>query len=122
MSKIKGVHEQYDTKGRRGIRPGPSRPKVGLAGPTPLVGQLGPDIFPKTVFTTCQSKSVRGVSNVGKAVERLNLVARPTCMAGRPDKWASRAQSWPKHRLTPPIITPVLPLAEGVKKVRFSPL
>jgi hypothetical protein len=34
----------------------------------------------------CQSKSVRGVSNVGKAVEQLNVVVRP-------DKWASRAQS-----------------------------
>jgi hypothetical protein len=34
----------------------------------------------------CQSKSVRGVSNVGKAVEQLNVAVRP-------DKWASRAQS-----------------------------
>jgi hypothetical protein len=30
---------------------------------------------------------------VGKAVERLNVAARPNFMADRPDKWASRAQS-----------------------------
>jgi hypothetical protein len=41
----------------------------------------------------CQSKSVRIISNVGKVVEQLNLAARPSCMAGRPDNWASRAQS-----------------------------
>jgi hypothetical protein len=28
---------------------------------------------------------------------------------------------WPEHCLTPPINTMVLPLAESVKKVRFSP-
>jgi hypothetical protein len=30
---------------------------------------------------------------VGKAVERLNLAARPSCKASRPDKWASHTQS-----------------------------
>jgi hypothetical protein len=30
---------------------------------------------------------------VGKVVERLNVAAWPSFMAGRPDKWASRAQS-----------------------------
>jgi hypothetical protein len=29
---------------------------------------------------------------------------------------------WPQHRLTPPINTTVLPLVEGVKRVRFRPL
>jgi hypothetical protein len=62
----------------------------------------------------CPSKSVRGVSNVGKAVERLNLPTQPSCMAGRPDKFASRAQS--SACLTPPINTPVHPLEESVKK------
>jgi hypothetical protein len=78
---------------RHGTRPGPSRPKVGPASPTPLAGRPGPSIFSKTIFTSCQSKSVRGVSNVGKMVERLNVAARPSFMAGRPNKWASRAQS-----------------------------
>jgi hypothetical protein len=93
MSKTKDVHGQYDTKGRRGTRPGPSRPKVGPASPTSLADRPGPGVFPKTIFTTCQSKSVRGVSNVGKAVEQLNLTARPSFMAGWPNKWASHAQS-----------------------------
>jgi hypothetical protein len=80
-------------KGRRGTRSGPSRPKVRPDGSTPLAGRPGPGVFPKTVFTTYQSKSVRGVSNVGKAVERLNVAAWPCFVADRPDKWASRAQS-----------------------------
>jgi hypothetical protein len=84
MSKTRGVHRQYDMKRRRGTRPGPDQPKVGPAGHTPFVGQLGPSVFPKTIFTTCQIKSVRGVSNVGKAVERLNVAAQPIFMAGRP--------------------------------------
>jgi hypothetical protein len=93
MSKIRGVHGQYDMEGQHGTRPKPSQLKVGLAGPTPLADRPGPGKFPKNVFTTWQSKSVRGVSNVGNTVERLNLAARPSCMADRPNKWASRAQS-----------------------------
>jgi hypothetical protein len=80
-------------KGRRGTRPGPSQPEVGAAGHTPLAGRPSPGIIPKTIFTTCQSKSVRGVSNVGKALERLNVATRPSFMVGWPDKWASHAQS-----------------------------
>jgi hypothetical protein len=41
----------------------------------------------------CQSKSVRGVSNVGKVMERLNVAARPRFMVDWPNKWASRTQS-----------------------------
>jgi hypothetical protein len=48
---------------------------LGPAGPTPLAGRPGPVVFPKTIFTTCQSKSVRGVSNVGEVVEQLNVAA-----------------------------------------------
>jgi hypothetical protein len=93
MSKTRGVHGQYDTKGQRGTRPRPSQPKVGLTGPTPLAGWPGPGTFPKTIFTTCQSKSIRGVSNMGKVVKQLNVAARPSFMADRPDKWASHVQS-----------------------------
>jgi hypothetical protein len=93
MSKTKGVHGQYDMKGRRGIRPRPSRPKVGSDGHTPSAGRSSPGVFPKTVFTTFQSKSVRGVSIVGKVVEQLNMAARPSFMAGRPNKQASCTQS-----------------------------
>jgi hypothetical protein len=81
MSKTRGVHRQYDMKGRHGTRLGPSRTKVGPAGPTPLARRPGPGVFPKTVFTTCQRKSINGVSNVGNAVERLNVAAQPSFMA-----------------------------------------
>jgi hypothetical protein len=40
---------------------------------------------------------VRGVSNVEKAVERLNVAALPSFMVGRYDKWASCAQSLAIH-------------------------
>jgi hypothetical protein len=120
MFKTKGVHEQYDTKERRGTMPGPSRPKLGPAGPTPLADRPGPGAFLESIFTICQSMSVRGVSNVGKAVEQLNLSARPSCMVGQPNKWASRANLRPQHCLTPPINTKMLPLVESVKKVWFS--
>jgi hypothetical protein len=99
MSKTRGVHRQYDTNGQRGIRPGPSQPKVGPSDPTPLAGQPVPGAFPKTVFTMCQSKSVRGVSNVGNVVKRLNLAARSSWINGQPKKWGSRAQS--SARATP---------------------
>jgi hypothetical protein len=117
MSKTRGVHEQYDMKGRRGTRPEPSWPKVGPAGPTPLADQLGPGAFPKTIFTTCQNKLVSRVSNVGKAVERLNLAAWSSCMAGRPDKWASRAQSLAR---TPPCFSYKYPRAPPSRKSEES--
>jgi hypothetical protein len=93
MSKTRGLYGQYDMKGRRGTRPGPSWPKVGLTGHTPLARGPGPGVFPKTIFTMCQCKSVRGVSNLGKVVEQLNVAARPSFMAVWHDKWASCAQS-----------------------------
>jgi hypothetical protein len=93
MSKTRGVHGQYDTNGQCGTRPGPSRPKVGAGGPTPLAEKEGTGVFFKTVFSMCQSKLVSGVSNVGIAVERLNVAVRPSFMAGWPDKWVSRAHS-----------------------------
>jgi hypothetical protein len=58
---------------------------------------------------------------VGKVVEQLNMAARPSFMAGRSNKWAHVPNLWPEHRLTP-TNTPVLPLAESVKRVRFGPL
>jgi hypothetical protein len=88
----KGVHRQYDMEGWCGTSHGSSQPKVGPVGPTPLAGRPCPGAFPRNIFTTCQSKSVRGVSIVAKAVERLNVAARPSFMAGRPDKCTSRAR------------------------------
>jgi hypothetical protein len=59
----------------------------GVAG-QPCVGR-----FPKPVFNTCQSKMIRRVSNMGKAVQGENLAAQQSCMASQPVKWAPRAQS-----------------------------
>jgi hypothetical protein len=47
---------------------------VGSAGPTPLIGRPGLGIFLKSIFNTCQPKSARRVSNVGKAVLPQSLV------------------------------------------------
>jgi hypothetical protein len=57
---------------------------------------------------------VRGVSNVGRVVEQLNVAAGLTSGPHVPNLR-------PEHHLTPPINTAVLPLAESVKIVRFSP-
>jgi hypothetical protein len=51
---------------------------VGQAYPTPLVGRPGFGIFLKSVFNTCQLKSARRVSNVGKVVLPQILAARPS--------------------------------------------
>jgi hypothetical protein len=62
----------------------------------------------------CQSKSVRGVSNVGKVVQGGNL-------AGWPVKWASRVQSL---ATAPPYSSYKYhgaPLVESVKIVRLAP-
>jgi hypothetical protein len=74
MSKSKGHHKQYDMRGQRG-QSGAGRPRFG--------------VFSKSTFTTCQAKSARRESKVGKTVQQQNLATRPTKSAGRPDKWAS---------------------------------
>jgi hypothetical protein len=78
MSKTKGSHRQYDIRGRHGTEPGPSRAKVGPAGPTSLAGQPGFGVFLKSVFNMCQVKSTRRVSNVGKAVLTQGLDSQPS--------------------------------------------
>jgi hypothetical protein len=63
------------------------KPSQGMAD-WPRVGR-----FPKPIFTTCQSELVRGVSNVGKAVQGGNLATRASFMVGQPIKWARCDQS-----------------------------
>jgi hypothetical protein len=43
-----------------------------------MVGGPGSGVFFKSVFNTCQLKSARRVSNVGKAVLPQNLATRPS--------------------------------------------
>jgi hypothetical protein len=99
MYKIRHIHIQYDTRKWRGIKHRLNRAKVWPAGHITLADRPCVGTFPKIVFTTCQSKSVGGVSNVGNIVQGGNLVARPSCMASRLVKWAPCAQS---SATTPP--------------------
>jgi hypothetical protein len=122
ISKTRGNHRQYDTRGQSGTKLGPSRAKVGLAGPTSFAGRPGFGVFLKSVFSTCQLKSARRVSNVGKAV-------LPQIWPSDQVKESAGLTSGPPepklhsmHRVNPPINTLLLLHAEGVKKMRFSPL
>jgi hypothetical protein len=122
MSKIRHSHKQYDMRKWCGIKHRLNRAKVWSAGHITLASQPCVGTFLKPVFTTCQSKLIRGVSNVGKAVQGGNVATRPSCMSGRHIKWAPCAQSL---ATTPPYSSYKYhdaPLAKGVKRVRFSPL
>jgi hypothetical protein len=67
MSKSKGHHKQYHMRGQRG-QSGAGRPRFG--------------VFSKSAFTTCQSKSARRESKVGKMVQQQNLATRPAWQVG----------------------------------------
>jgi hypothetical protein len=76
--------------------------------------------FPKIVLSTCPKEVVLNVSNAQwrckKETWPLDQVAYPAGLTSGPHVSNIRLE----HRLTPPINTTVLPLAESVKKVRFS--
>jgi hypothetical protein len=92
-----------------------AQPSQGVAG-QPHLGA-----FPKTVLSTCPREVVLKVSNTQRRCKEEtwppSQVAWPVGLTSGPH--APNLQ--PEHRLTPPINTMVLPPAEGVKKVRFSP-
>jgi hypothetical protein len=93
-----------------------AQPNQGVAG-RPCVGA-----FPKTVSSTCPAEAVLKVSNAQRWCKEETWppgqVAWPTGLTSRPHAPNLR----PQHRLTLPINTMVLPPAESVKRVRFSPL
>jgi hypothetical protein len=93
-----------------------AQPSQGLAG-RPCVGT-----FPKTVLSTCPAEAVLKVSNTQRRCkEETWLPSKVAWPVGRPDKWASRAQSSAR---TPPYSSYKYhgaPPVESVKKVRFSP-
>jgi hypothetical protein len=71
-------------------------------------GRPGPGAFLKTIFPMCQSKSIRGVSNMEKAVERLNVAPGQVSWLAGLTSGPHAPNLWPEHRLTP-INIPVLP-------------
>jgi hypothetical protein len=120
MSKISHSHRKYDTRKWYGIKHGLNRAKVWPTGHITSVGHSCVGGFLKIVLSTCLAEAVLKVSN-----------AQRRC---KEETWSPGQVAWlvgltsgshtpnlrPEHRLTPINIT-VLPLAESVKKVRFSP-
>jgi hypothetical protein len=108
MSKIRHSHREYDTKGWCGKKPGPNWANVGPAGPTSLAGRPGVGPFSNSSLPMCQGRSVLGASNTQSQCGQ--------------ETWPPDHPSWqpsltsgplephfqPKHRLNPPINTPVL--------------
>jgi hypothetical protein len=78
MSKMRHSHRQYETRGRCGTKPGPSRGKLVPAAPTFLASRLEFGVFSKTVSYTCQGRSV--MPKVGAA----RILGRPTTLASQP--------------------------------------
>jgi hypothetical protein len=78
--------------------------------------------FLETILSMCPEEAVLKVSNAQRWWKEETWlpgqVAWPASLTSGPHVSNLR----PEHRLNPPINTPVLPLAEGVKRVRFSPL
>jgi hypothetical protein len=120
MSKIRHSHRQYDTKKWRGIKHGLNRAKVWPVGHITLAGRPCVGAFPKTVLSTCLTEAVLKVSNAQRWFKEETWppgqVAWPVGLTKGPHAPNLR----PKYHLTPPINTTMLPLAESVKKVRFS--
>jgi hypothetical protein len=114
MFKLSHSHREYDTRGWCSIKSGPNRAKVGPA------SRPGVGAFSNSALPTCQGRSVYGVSNAQSWCGH-KLGCPPTLASRRPDKCPPPERHFqPKHRLNLPINTPVLLLAEGVRKVRFS--
>jgi hypothetical protein len=92
------------------------------AGHITLAGLHVLEHFQKTVLSMCPSEVVLKVSNAQRWCKEETWppgqVAWPAELTSGPHVPNLR----PQHRLTPPINTMVLPWAESVKRVRFSPL
>jgi hypothetical protein len=121
MSKIRHSYRQYETRKWHGIKHKLKRAKVWPAGHITLVGRPCVGAFPKTVLSACPSEAMLKVSNAQQRCKE------ETWLPGQ-DAWSIGLTSGPhapnlrpQHCLTRPINTMVLPSAESVKRVRFSP-
>jgi hypothetical protein len=115
MSKTRGSHWQYDTRGWCGTKPGPSRATVRPAGQG------------LASFWNLSSTHVN-LSQQEKYPLRERRCYHKAWPPGQV-KWSAGLTSeppepklHPRHWLNPPINTLLLLLVESVKKVRFSPL
>jgi hypothetical protein len=115
MSKIRHSHRQYDMRKRCGTKHRLNRAKVWLVGHITLADRPCVGAFSKTILSTCQAEMVPKASSAQRWCKEETWPAGLTSGPHTPNHW-------PQHHLTPPINTMVLPPAEGVKRVRFSPL
>jgi hypothetical protein len=115
MSKIRHSHRKHDMRKWCGTKHRLNRAKVCPAGHITLVGRPRVAAFPKIVLSTCPVEAVLKVSNVERRCKEETWLPGLTSGPHAPNQWL-------EYRLTPLINTTVLPPAESMKKVRFSPL
>jgi hypothetical protein len=93
LSKTRGVHGQYDMKEMTWHKAW-AQPSQGVAGRPHHLGR--PTMcwcISKNHFVNVSSRGGAQGIQCPKVMQGRNLAARPSCMADRPDKWASCAQS-----------------------------
>jgi hypothetical protein len=119
MSKIRRCHRKYDTRKWCGTKHELNRAKVWPTSHITLVGQPCVGAIPKTVLSTCPAEVVLKVSNAQRRCKKETWSPDQVAWLASLTSAPHTPNLWPEHRLTP-INTTVLPLAERVKKVRFS--
>jgi hypothetical protein len=121
LSKIRHSHRKYDMRKWRGTKHGLNHAKLWLVSHITLAGRPCVGTFSKTILLMCPAEAVLKVSNAQRQCKEETWppgqVAWPVGLTSRPHT----PNLWPEHHLTPLINTMVLPPAETVKKMRFSP-
>jgi hypothetical protein len=88
ISKIRHSYRKYDMRKRCGKNHGLNQAKVWPAGRSAMFWRISKHHF---VYASSRG-SAQGIQ-CPKVVQGGNLAARLSCMAARPNKWASHAQS-----------------------------
>jgi hypothetical protein len=94
---------------------------VWLASHITLAGQQCVGTFPKTILSTCPEEVVLKVSNAQTWCKEETWPSGQVALLAGLTSGPHVPNLRPKHGLTPPINTTLLPPAESVKKVRFRP-
>jgi hypothetical protein len=121
MSKIMHSHRKYNMRKWRGTKHGLNRAKVWPVGHITLAGRPCVRAFLKTILSTCPAEAVLKVSNAQRWCKEETWLPGQVAWLVSLTSGPHTANHRPEHRLTPLINTTMLPLAESVKKVRFSP-